>query len=217
MENWFRPVFLIITAACFTCSANLFAAEQTDAEEALLIQPDIKRISFDEAKIEGDDFEIQLMAGFLSLEDFGVNPVIAARLNYYIDENVFTQFTLSRSKGGETSYEVLTGGAPLLTSDERRLQYYSINIGLNILPGEAFLSENTSYNTTFYISGGIGNATFAGSDRFAINYGAGYQLLLSDRFTLSVDFRDILFNVDVFGQNKMTNNLQLMIGAGWFF
>lgn len=217
MENWFRPVFLIITAACFTFSANLFAAEQTDTEEALLIQPDIKRISFDEAKIEGDDFEIQLMAGFLSLEDFGVNPVIAARLNYYIDENVFTQFTLSRSKGGETSYEVLTGGAPLLTADERKFAYYSINIGLNILPGEAFLSENTSYNTTFYISGGIGNATFAGSDRFAINYGAGYQLLLSDRFTLSVDFRDILFNVDVFGQNKMTNNLQLMIGAGWFF
>ena len=177
----------------------------------------MKRVDFDEAHIDSDDFEIMLFAGYLSIEDFGVNPILAAKLNYHVNESVFLQLTLARSNAGQTSYEILTGGAPLLTDDERKLSYYTIDVGYNVLPGEAFFNESTAFNTAFYVSGGIGNTEFAGSDRFTINYGAGYRVLLNDSFSLTVDFRNMVFDVDVFGENKVTNNLQFLIGAGWFF
>ena len=218
METWFRNFLLgLLTLSSVVSSNAVFSAEQEIDEDSALIQPEVERIAFDEAQIDSNDFEIMLAAGFLSIEDFGVNPVLAAKLNYYVNESVFVQLTLAQSKGGETSYEVLTGGAPLLTDDERKLSYYTIDVGFNILPGEAFLDENAAYNTAFYLSAGIGNTEFAGSDRFTINYGAGYRLLLNDELSLTIDFRDLVFDVDVFGENKVTNNLQLLLGIGWFF
>lgn len=217
MEIWFRNIFLsLLTLISCVISTTVLSAD-IETEDSVLIQPEIQRISFDEAQIDGDDFEILLFAGYLSIEDFGVNPLLAAKLNYYVNESVFVQLTLAQSKAGKTSYEVLSGGAPLLTDDERKLKYYGIDIGFNLLPGEAFFSEQTAYNTTFYISAGIGNTEFAGNDRFTINYGAGYRLLLNDAFSLTLDFRNMVFDVDVFGENKVTNNLQFLIGLGWFF
>ena len=218
METWFRNLFLtLLTLSSCVISNSAVSAEKEIDENSALIQPEIQRVAFDEAQIDGDDFEIMLALGYLSIEDFGVNPLLAAKLNYYVNESVFLQLTLAQSKGGETSYEVLTGGAPLLTDEERRLRYYTIDIGFNLLPGEAFLNEDTAYNNALYVSAGIGNTEFAGSDRFTINYGAGYRLLLNDALSLTLDFRNIVFDLDVFGENKVTNNLQLLIGVGWFF
>ncbi len=218
METWFRNFFLIsLLISNVLVSTAAYSADEKNIEDSVLIQPEIQRVDFDEAKIDSNDFEVSLFAGYLNIEDFGVNPVLAAKLNYYVNENIFVQLTLARSNAGETSYEILNGGAPLLPDEERKLQYYSIDIGYNLLPGEAFLTDETSYNTAFYISGGIGNTTFAGSDRFTINFGTGYRLLLNDSFSVTVDFRNLVFDNDVFGKNKVTNNLQFLIGGGWFF
>jgi len=216
MENWIRNILLSLLISTAATGASV-AAESQNTEDSLLIQPEVKRVDFDEAHIDSDDFEIMLFAGYLSIEDFGVNPILAAKLNYHVNESVFLQLTLARSNAGQTSYEILTGGAPLLTDDERKLSYYTIDVGYNVLPGEAFFNESTAFNTAFYVSGGIGNTEFAGSDRFTINYGAGYRILLNDSFSLTVDFRNMVFDVDVFGENKVSNNLQFLIGAGWFF
>ena len=218
MENWFRNLFLISLLIGTTFFSPLtFSADEEGAENTVLIQPQVDRRSFNEAQINADDFEILLFAGYLSIEDFGVNPLLAFKLNYHINEALFVQLTLAQSKGGDTSYEVITQGAPLLTDAERELQYYSINIGYNLLPGEAFISEKTTFNTTFYLSAGIGNTEFAGSDRFSINYGGGYRFLLNDNFSISTAFRNNVFDVDAFGLVKKTNNLEFILGVGWFF
>jgi outer membrane beta-barrel protein len=218
MENRFRNLLLSLVTLinCVICT-TAFSADNQSQQDSVLIQPEIQRVAFDEAQIDGDDFEIMLFVGYLSIEDFGVNPLLAAKLNYYVNESVFVQLTLAQSNAGESSYEILSGGAPLLTDAERELKYYTIDIGFNLLPGEAFLDEQTAYNTAFYLSAGIGNTEFAGSDRFTIDYGAGYRLLLNDEFSLTMDFRNMVFDVDVFGENKVTNNLQFLIGFGWFF
>jgi outer membrane beta-barrel protein len=200
---------------------SVLAAEaetQSDAaEESVLIEPEINRREFDEAGIDANDFEIMLLAGFLSIEDFGVNSLLAVKLNYYVNEDIFIQFAIGESKGSETSFETLSGGAPLLTPAERELSYYSINIGYNLLPGEAFISDSTAYNTTFYLSAGVGNTEFAGDDRHTLNYGVGYRFLLNDFININTDFRNNLFDMDVFGENKGTNNLEFTVGVGFVF
>lgn len=218
METRFRSLFLTFLLSAFGLNSNtLLAAESEQNDDSVLIEPEIKRSEFDEALIDTEDFEIILALGYLSIEDFGVNPLYSVKLNYNVNEDIFIQITLGQSEGGETSFELLSAGAPLLTDGERELNYYTINIGYNLLPGEAFVGEQTAFNTAFYISAGIGNTDFAGDDHFSINYGAGYRVLLSDAFSASVDFRNNVFDMDLFGNKKITNNLEFTIGIGWFF
>ncbi len=138
-------------------------------------------------------------------------------MEYFITENIFADLTLGQATAGKTSYEVLTGGAPLLTNAERDYRFYSLNIGYHLLPGEAFVTRKLTYNTAFYLSGGIGNTDFAGSERFTLNYGAGYRFLFSDWLDVSVDFRNSVHDMDLFGELKTTNNLQFTLSLGLFF
>jgi outer membrane beta-barrel protein len=220
MEIRFRHIFLTIALlwSCL-CPVPALSADEPAGQDAdsVLIQPQVERREFDEADIEGDDFEVILSLGYLSIEDFGVNALLAVKLNYYVNEDIFVQLALGESKAGETSYETVTGGAPLLTDEERKLSFYRINIGYNLLPGEAFLSDNTTYNTAFYLSAGIGSTDFAGDDRYTLNYGAGFRFLFTDYLTLNTDFRNNLFDMDTFGENKGTNNLEFTLGFGFVF
>lgn len=198
-------------------SFSVQAEEQSEAQQKALIQPQLKRIEFDESKINADDFEFMVAIGYLSIEDFGVNSLTVLKLSYYVNEDIFVQVAAGQSEGGQTSFEQLSGGAPLLTDSERELSYYSLNIGYNVLQGESFLNERKSFNSAFYVSAGIGNTTFAGDDRFTVNYGGGYRLLVNDSVATYIDFRNNVLDVDVFGEKKVTNNLEFTFGASLFF
>ncbi|MDJ0831971.1 MAG: outer membrane beta-barrel domain-containing protein [Gammaproteobacteria bacterium] len=215
METRFRRILL---TALMLCYSSLLVAQQPAADDdSVMIEPSIERIEFDEAQIDTEDLEILLMLGYLSIEDFGVNELLQFNLNYHVNESIFVQVSFGQSDGGETSYEIITQGAPLLTPSERELSYYNINIGYNLLPGEAFLGDQLAHNTAFYLSAGIGVTEFAGDDRFTINYGAGYRFLLNDATGIYTDFRNHVFDMDTFGENKATNNLAFTLGISWFF
>ncbi len=213
MENRLCHLFLAL-ALLITASPALAAS---DDEQTGLIQPTVERNQFDEATIDSNDFEIILSAGYLSIEDFAVNSMLGVKLNYYVTDSLFVQLDWLQATAGDTSYEILSGGAPLLTDEERELTAYAINLGYNLLPGEVFFSEHTTFNSAFFINAGIGNATFAGNDRFSYNYGAGFRVLLLENLSLYSEFRNHVFDVDVFGINKTTNNLQFSIAVGWYF
>ena len=217
MESRIRSIFLTLVILFSTMSTVLHAAEQNEEDQNSLIQPEIERTEFDESIIDTEDFELSAFAGILSIEDFGTNPVLGFEFAYHVNEDVYVQFDYGLSEAGETSFEVLSGGAPLLSDDERELQYYLFNIGFNLLPGEAFVTDSSTFNTSFYVIGGIGNTEFAGDDRFTINFGTGYQILFADAFSLNIDVRDLIFNIDVFGEDKVTHNLQYTVALGWFF
>jgi outer membrane beta-barrel protein len=219
METGFRRIFLSLGLVLGLSFAPLVGFAQ-DAEAGSgdeLIRPEVERTEFDEAQIDADDFELMIAVGYLSIEDFGVNSLQTVKLNYHVNEAIFVQLAVGESEGGETSYEVLAGGAPLLTDEERKLSYYSINLGYNVLPGESFVGDDIAHNSAFYATLGIGNTEFAGDDRFTINYGAGFRFLLNDAVAFYTDFRNNMFDMDVFGENKGTNNLEFTLGASWFF
>lgn len=207
------------------CLALPFAAAQAqapieddaDIDEDSLIEPQIERTEFDESRIDSDDFELSIYGGYLALEDFDTSLVTGFRLGYHISEDFFVQLSLGRSDSGETSFEILSGGAPLLSDDERNVEYYLVTLGFNLFPGEAFISDSTTFNNVFYLSAGVGTTTFAGDDRFTIAYAFGYRTLFADGFSLDIEMRDLIWDLDIFGSEESTNNLEFSVGLNLFF
>lgn len=226
MESRIRLLFLI-TAFFFLsgCAAtkNLFgfgrdeAPPPTAEAPGQVIDPEVERREIKEPAIDREDFELGAFAGIISIEDFGSEFVYGARLAYHLTEGFFVEGTVGQSEAGLTSFELLSGGATLISDSERKLTYYNVNLGYNILPGEAFIGEGRAYNTSLYLIAGLGSTRFAGDDRFTVNFGAGFRFLLTDSIALHIDFRDHLFDIDLFGEEKTAHNLEGHVGLTMFF
>jgi len=226
MESRFRVLFLIVAMISLSgCAAtkNLFGFGNEEAPPpsaqapGQVIDPEVERREIKEPSIDREDFEVGAYAGIMSIEDFGSNVSYGLRIAYHITEGFFMEATVGQSDGGLTSFEVLSGGAQLITDSERTLTYYNLNVGYNILPGEVFFGEGRAYNTNLYLIAGLGSTTFAGDDRFTVNFGAGYRFLLNDSVALHLDFRDHLFDIDVLGEEKTAHNLEGHLGVTVFF
>jgi outer membrane beta-barrel protein len=226
MESRFRVLFLAVAIVGLPgCAAtkNLFGFGQEEAPPpsaeapGQVIDPQVERREVKEPAIDREDFEIGGFVGIMAIEDFGSNVSYGVRLAYHITEGFFVEATVGQSEGGLTSFEVLSGGASLLTDDERVMTYYNLNLGYNILPGEVFIGEGRAYNTTLYLIAGLGSTRFAGDDRFTVNVGAGYRFLLTDSVALHLDFRDHLFDIDLLGEEKTAHNLEGHLGVTVFF
>ena len=226
MESRFRVLFLIVAMISLSgCAAtkNLFGFGNEEAPPpsaegpGQVIDPQVERREIKEPAIDREDFEIGAYAGVLGIEDFGSNVVYGVRLAYHITEGFFMEATVGQSEGGLTSFEILSGGARLITDSERTMTYYNLNVGYNILPGEVFIGEGRAYNTNLYLIAGLGSTTFAGDDRFTVNFGAGYRFLLTDSVALHLDFRDHLYDIDLLGEEKTAHNLEGHLGFTVFF
>ncbi|MCW9032023.1 MAG: outer membrane beta-barrel domain-containing protein [Gammaproteobacteria bacterium] len=226
MASWLRRFLLktvyrtVFTLVLFS-SASLHAEEEQTAplkiQTEQLIQPEIERRTVELSNIDTEDFEVTGFVGVLSIEDFGANAVMGVRLAYHLNEDIFIEGSLAKSKAGQTSYERLSGGTPLLTAAQREVLYYNVSIGYNLLPGESFLTRNTSFNSTVYLIAGVGNTTFAGSDKLTINMGGGFRLLATDWLALHIDVRNHIFNIDILAEDKTANNLEVTFGLSAFF
>ena len=226
MESRFRVLFLAVAIVCLPgCAAtkNLFGSGQEEAPPpsaeapGQVIDPQVERREVKEPAIDREDFEIGGFVGIMAIEDFGSNVSYGVRLAYHITEGFFVEATAGQSEGGLTSFEVLSGGASLLTDDERVMTYCNLNLGYNILPGEVFIGEGRAYNTNLYLIAGLGSTRFAGDDRFTVNVGAGYRFLLTDSVALHLDFRDHLFDIDLLGEENTAHNLEGHLGVTVFF
>ena len=226
MESRFRVLFLIVAIvglSGFAATKNLFGFGPEEAPPpssepvGQVIDPEVERREVKEPAIDREDFEIGGYVGIMSIEDFGSNVSYGLRLAYHITEGFFVEGTVGQSDGGLTSFEVLSGGARLITDSERTMTYYNLNLGYNILPGEVFIGEGRAYNTNLYLIAGLGSTRFAGDDRFTVNVGAGYRFLLTDAVALHIDFRDHLFDIDLLGEEKTAHNLEGHLGFTVFF
>ena len=228
MESRFRLLFLILPVMSIGltgCAAtkNLFGwgDEETPAPaevpESQVIELEVQRREIKEPEIDSEDFEVGAFVGVMSVEDFGSGVVYGVRLAYHVTAGFFVESSVGQTEGGLTSFEILSGGAPLLSDSDRRLTYYNLNLGYNILPGEGFVGEGRAYNTALYVSAGLGATRFAGDDRFTVNFGAGYRFLLTDSIALHIDFRDHLFDIDLLGEEKTAHNLEGSLGVTVFF
>ncbi|HID48116.1 MAG TPA: outer membrane beta-barrel domain-containing protein [Chromatiales bacterium] len=216
MEDRIRSLLLALVLA--SPALPLFAAEPAEQELKPVIQPEVTRREFQESRIDTEDFEVTAFAGMLGIEDFGTNLVYGAKLGYHITEELFVEGVIGTSTAGLTSAETLNpSGARLLSDEERQFTYYNLSVGFNLLPGEAFPTRKATFNTDLYVLAGAGSTRFAGADRFTLNFGLGYRFYATDYLAIKAEFQDLLLNVDITGENKTTQNLQLSLGLSYFF
>ena len=215
MEIRFRSFLLVALLSLGSLTSTELAAQSEEEESGNLIEPQIERVDFDESLIDSYDFELALYAGYLAIENFDTNLVTGLKIGYHVSEDFFVQASYGTSEVGETSFEKLTGGAPLLSDDERDVEYYLISLGFNLFPGETFFTDSTTFNTVLYVSGGIGSTDFAGSDRHTIAYAVGHRTLFADGFSLDIEMRDLIFDMDVFGSNDTTHNLEFTLALNF--
>ena len=225
MENRIRILLLSAVVLASGCSympwrkdAPVEPPPPPEAGEApAVIAPQVARPAVETAKIDTENWEAGVYVGSLSVEDFEVNVAYGARIAYHLSEDFFAEALVGTSDAGLSSFERLSGGAPLLTDSERQFTYYSLGFGWNALPGEIFLGGKRAYNSAFYLTLGAGATRFAGADRFTITAGAGVRVLFKDWLAAHLDMRDHILDVDVFGANKSTHNYEATLGLTAFF
>lgn len=223
METRIRVLFLSgLAFALSGCGSLPFIGGNEPADTVAevpdqVIEPQVERREVEPPQIDTEDFEIGAFTGLMSVEDFGVNPVYGVRLAYHITEGLFVEGAIGRTDTEETSFERLSGAAEILTDDEREFTYYNVSLGYNVLPGEAFVGRSLAFSQALYLIAGIGSTEFAGDDRFTVNFGFGYRLLLNDVFALHADVRDHLFDIDVLGAEKTAHNIEGHVGFTVFF
>lgn len=218
MENRTRHIFLKgLKGATLTALLTLPVLAGAAGNDRPLIEPDVKPRKVDEAVIDTENFEIGAFAGVINIEDFESSFLWGGRLTYHLSESFFFEANVGFAKGGETSFEKLAGDVQVLEEDERDYRFYNINLGVNILPGEAFFGRDHAFNTNFYLVAGAGATDFAGDTRFTANLGAGYQVLLTDSLAVHLGVREHLYRIDVLGDEKTSFNTEVSTGLSVFF
>lgn len=195
-------------------AANTAAAA---AVQPTVIEPEVERRKIKVPKIRSQNFEVGPYFGEISIEDFSAAPVTGLRLDYHITEDFFFEAAYGRARAGKTSYETLAGNVQLLTDSERRYSYYNLSLGYDFLPGEVFLGRGRTYTSGLYLLGGMGNTTFAGDQKFSINFGAGFQVLPTRWLSLRLEAQDMIFRSDLLGVDRLKNNLTAHLGATVYF
>lgn len=226
MENRIR---ILLLSAVFLASGCSYMPWRNDTPEAepppppeageapVVIDPQVERREIETAKIDTENWEAGAYVGSLSVEDFEVNVVYGARIAYHLSEDFFAEAIAGTSDAGLSSFERLSGGAPLLTDSERQFTYYSLGFGWNALPGEIFLGGRRALNSAVYLTLGAGGTRFAGGDRFTLTGGAGARVLVKDWLAVHLDMRDHVVEVDVLGKNKTTHNFEATLSLTAFF
>jgi outer membrane beta-barrel protein len=228
MEIGIRSFFLALL--CTVLSFSLLAQQDKEQQEPQqepqqetqqetqksVIEPSVERRDINEANIDSENFEFGMLVGVISIEDFSSSMIVGARVAYHVNEDFFVEATYGQAEAGETSFEVLSGGAPFLTDEERDYRYYNVSLGYN-LNGETFFTDRWVFNSATYFTLGAGSTEFGGDERFTVTLGAGYRLLLSDFFALHLNVKDHLFNTELIGTEKTTHNIEYGLGATFFF
>ncbi len=204
-----------LSLACLLWQAPC-VAQESGVPDAV-IQPQVTPNPIKPAKIDKENFEVGAYIGIMSIEDFGTNSVTGARIAYHVSEDIFLEAAYGQTTTDKTSYERLSGSLPLLTPEQRELEYYNLSLGFNVLPGESFVGSGYAFHTALYLIGGTGSTKFAGDDRRTINFGFGYRTILKDWIAFHLDARDHIFDIDLLGAQKTNNNIEFHTGFTLFF
>src|SRR5271167_2044591 len=191
-------------------------AEEPQGEPSI-VEPQVTRRVVKTPKIKAKDFEVGAYFGALSIQDFGTNPVYGVRAAYHVTEDFFLEAYGARSQAGLSSLENVFPNITVVSNSGRYFTYYDLDVGYNVLPGEVFLGRGRAFNSALYVTVGMGDVKFANQNQFALNFGVGYRVTITDWLAMHVDDRDHVFESDFFGFNKNVNNVEAILSLTTYF
>jgi len=182
-----------------------------------IIEPQVTRRVVKTPKIKSKDFEVGTYFGALSIQDFGTNAIYGVRAAYHVTEDLFLESYAARSQAGLSSLENVFPNITVVSNSGRYFTYYDLDVGYNVLPGEVFLGRGRAFNSALYVTVGIGDVKFANQDQFALNFGVGYRVTITDWLAMHLDVRDHIFESNLFGVNKNVDNVEAILSLTTYF
>lgn len=218
MANWFQYLLLItaLLGSGFAFSEGNQGADEGNVtiNPIIVVEPDPEVREVYEAQIDTEFLEVGAYVGILSIEDFGSAQVTGAKLSFHATEDFFLQANYGVSEAGLDALEKFND-APYFV--DRDYSYYNLLVGYNLFPGEAFITQNLTLNSAFYLVAGAGNTELGGDQHFTVTLGSGYRIILKDWLTFNLDMRDHSFKSEFNARVKRTHNLEYSLGLTAFF
>jgi outer membrane beta-barrel protein len=209
-------IALSMLAAALPAWAQTSNAPQRPANEQV-VAPQVERREVKLPKFPSKDFEVGLIGGVYSTENFGASGIYGLRLGYHISEDFFVQANLAQTKVSDEAFRQLLPGGGIFPTPEQKLTYYNLSAGWNLLPGEGFIGAHRAKATALYVLAGVGSTKLVERRRQTLNFGLGMRMLLLDRAAVHVELRDHVFSIDLLGPRQSTHNLELTGGFAWYF
>jgi outer membrane beta-barrel protein len=188
------------------------AAEQPPGQ---VVNPDIARRDIKVPKIRAENFEVGAYTGILSVQDLQSHLTYGARAAYHVSEDFFLEADYGRSSVSDEVRRAI--GQPFFPQEVIDLSTYGISFGYNLLPGEIFVGSRHAMTSVMYVLAGAGNTNFNNEDFLTYNAGFGLKVLPTDWLSLRLEARDRLWESDVLGTKKLTNNFEMTLGLAAYF
>jgi outer membrane beta-barrel protein len=223
MRNFARCSALLLSAFGIWPMLAI-AADQAPAEEPAkpaaadeqVIQPQVDRREIKVLHIPSNDFELGIFTGAYNTEYFGSDLVAGVRLGYHITEDFFAEAVYGDTHATDEVFrQILPSG--IFKNPKETLQYYELDGGINVLPGEVYFWRHTARPSAIYLIAGLGSTKFLDQRHFTANAGFGARAWLANWVSLQVDMRDHIFSLDVLGERRTTQNLEFSGGITFFF
>jgi len=211
----FTGLALLAATAGAQAQSQAQSQAQTPAAEQV-IQPQVQRRDVKPPRYPSNDIAIGVFGGVYATENFGTSGVSGVRLGYQITEDFFVDGTWGRTQVSDAAYRLgRPGGVFAVPID--RLTYYGVSLGWNALPGEVFVGRNLAWRTQGYVLAGFGTTEFAASKQQTWHAGFGGRVIVKDWFALQADVRNHVFPLDLLGERRNTQNLEVTFGLTVFF
>jgi outer membrane beta-barrel protein len=181
-----------------------------------IIEPQVERRDVKLPRFPSNDFSAGVFTGTYASQNFGSNVVTGVRLGYHITEDFFAEAAYGRTVINDSTFrQILPGG--IFPNETEKLRYYNLSIGVNLLPGEIFIGRDTAKASAAYLIAGLGSTRFNQQRFLTFNAGMGLRVLLSDWAAVHADVRDHVFELDLLGDRKITQNFELTLGVTFNF
>ena len=204
-ETDMNKLLMIIVVLFYSVTASAFDIVKPDPEQDLIKDSDIDNISMN----------FGVYTGLINYENFNSSYMLAMYFSYPFDEDVFVEAEFGISGLNDTEYRNI--GLPLLSEEEVDLQFYTILVGYNLLPGEVYWSREKTLISSFYLIAGVGAVSFDNNNYVSMQFGAGFKMELDKNKSIRFEARDRMYDTDILGTDKLTNNIEFHLGIDWNF
>jgi len=179
-----------------------------------VITPKVERREIRPPQIEAHNIEIGAYTGLYSVEDFGASAVIGIHGYYHLTEDIFVGGNFGAATVTTQTLD-LFGVGNVLQDD--RLTYFNVLVGYNVLPGEVFAKSGRAWTSSAYFIGGLGSTKLNGNSNLTVVLGGGLRMVPADWLAIHVGFRDYVYRRTIADLEKTTHNIELTIGASYYF